>query len=33
MSLEEGIAKTYDWISYQIEKKERLANWEPLPNF
>ena len=33
MSLEEGIARTYDWISSQIEKEERAYNWEPLPNF
>lgn len=33
MTLEEGIGKTYAWISEQIKEQERIYNWEPLPNF
>jgi nucleoside-diphosphate-sugar epimerase len=33
MTLEEGISKTYAWISEQVKEQERIYNWEPLPNF
>ena len=33
MTLEEGIAKTYAWISEKVEEQERMYNWEPLPSF
>ena len=34
MSLEDGINKTFTWISAQIEEKnQRIYDWQPLPSF
>ena len=33
MTLEEGIAKTYAWISEKVEDQERIYNWQYTPAF
>jgi nucleoside-diphosphate-sugar epimerase len=33
MTLEEGISKTYAWISEKVKEQERIYNWEPIPTF